>query len=147
MLFSDDPELINEFIGAQDGGWEQPGSFTALGSLVDGNLVGGITWSRYNGAHALCNIALLSGHNHRSLLVSGLHYSFAQLGLRRLTFMVKGSNIPSQTFVRRLGASLEATLQGADPSGDLLIFALWPGNCPLWMLNYGKKLRESAERA
>lgn len=139
MLFSDDPEAVNEFINALDGGWEAPGTFTALGVRREGKIVAGVTWAEYNGAHCTCNIAALPGYSLRSLLVGVLYYSFIELRLNRLTFTVKSTNIPSINFVRHFGATLEATLRGADPSGDLLIFALWPENCPLWNRYYGKK--------
>jgi RimJ/RimL family protein N-acetyltransferase len=147
MLFSDRADEINTFVCANGGGYEAPGSFTALGSERDGKIIGGIVYSRWNGAHCLCNIALLPGYNHKELIVSGLHYGFSQLGLRRLTFTISQDNIASQRFVRHLGATLEATLQGADPSGDLLIFALFPENCPLWRRFYGTNGPSSAERS
>lgn len=147
MLFSDDPEAVNQFIDDHGGGWEAPGTFTALGSKRGDKIVGGVTWSDYNGAHCTCNIALLPEYNHRWLLVAVLNYSFIQLKLRRLTFIVKSSNIASLTFVRHFGATLEATLRGADPSGDLLIFALWPENCPLWNRYYGKKEGQGPQSA
>jgi RimJ/RimL family protein N-acetyltransferase len=137
-LFSDRPEEINAFVAANGGGWECPDSYTALGSERDGKIIGGIVYSKYNGAHCLCNIALLPGYNHKRLIISGLHYGFSQLKLKRLTFIVASSNIASQTFVRHLGASLEATLLGADISGDLLIYSLFPETCPLWRRFYGK---------
>lgn len=137
-LFSDRPEEINQFVSDNGGGWEAPGTFTALGSERDGRITGGIVYSKYNGAHCLCNIALLPGFNHKRLILVGLHYGFVQLRLNRLTFIVSPSNLSSQRFVRHLGASLEATLRGADPSGDLLIYSLFPETCPLWRKFYGK---------
>lgn len=137
MLFSDREGEVNEFISSQDGGWEHPGSFTTLGSERRGQIIGGTVFSRYNGAHCIVNIALLPGFNHKHLIYASLDYGFNQLKLRRLTFIVKSTNLLSQRFVRHLGASLEATLQGADPSGDLLIFSLFPETCPFWRRLHG----------
>ena len=148
MLFSAPANEIGEWVAAHGGGFQHPGSYTALGYAHEGVLKGGITWSHYNGRHCLCNIAIdNAGRMPRPLILAGLHYSFhpSQLALRRLTFLVASANIRSQSMVRHLGATLEATLRDADPSGDLLIFALFPESCQLWK-RFDERLRKPADR-
>lgn len=142
MLVWEPANAIGEWIHQNGGGFAFPGSYTAIGQVHHGELVGGITWSHHNGKQCLCNIALKpSDANPRALIRAGIFYSFGQLGLRRLTFMVSSANLPSQRFVRKLGAILEATLREADPSGDMLIFALFPENCKIW-----SRIRERQQR-
>lgn len=123
---------LNEWIRSQGGGFAPPGAFAAMGWETAGRIRGAITWSAYNGKHCLCTIAVADGSLPLPLIREGLLYSFSQLALRRLTFIVSSANIRSQSLVRRLGATLEATLRDADPSGDALIFALFPEDCKLW---------------
>lgn len=132
MLVSEPSEIINQWIAANGGGFAAPGCFTALGWYQDGELVGGLTWSHYNGKHCLVNVALSKSRFPIGLLEASLDYSFNKLALRRLTFIIAESNIRSQNMVRHLGATHEATLREADPSGDLHIYSLFPENCKLW---------------
>lgn len=137
MLFSGEAgseiaNTIGKWVGERGGGNVFPGSFTALGWVEDGEIKGGITYSDYNGAHCICGIALEGRRFPLPLLNAGLYYPFKQLALRRLTFPVAESNIRSIELVSRLGATREATLRAADPSGNMLIFALFPEDCRIW---------------
>jgi RimJ/RimL family protein N-acetyltransferase len=132
VLILDQPQRVNEFIRDNNGGFEPSNQFTAIGEIRNGELIGGVVFNNYNKAHVMCNIALLPQCFPRALLLAVLRYAFKQLAVKRLTFLVKSSNLRSINFVKKFGATLEATLQGADPDGDLLLFALWPENCPLW---------------
>ena len=129
--------------------WPIKGEFDPLPALhrwkEDGELLGGITWGTYNGAHCTCTIALAPGHNPIHFLTQGLNYSFSQLALRRLTFIVDEGNISSINLCTKLGAILEATLRAASPDGDLLIFALFPENCKLWKRFDEKRRRTPAK--
>jgi len=141
MLIWDSPEAINEWVGQRNGGYATPGSFTALG-WVDEKLClrGGIVFHSTNGAHCFANIALENGVFPKSLLKAGLTYAFAQLQLKRLTFIISEGNMPSINLVTRLGAIPEATLRDADINGNLLIYALFPADCEIWSrLKNGKK--------
>lgn len=144
-LISHSPERINKWIQSRNGGYAAPGCFTSLGWEEDGELLGGITWGTYNGAHCTCTIALAPGHNPIHFLTQGLNYSFSQLALRRLTFIVDEGNISSINLCTKLGAILEATLRAASPDGDLLIFALFPENCKLWKRFDEKRRRTPAK--
>jgi RimJ/RimL family protein N-acetyltransferase len=143
MLVYNQPEAVNYWIRDHGGGYAAPGSFAALGWVEDYKLVGGITFSHFNKKHCLVNVALAGGKFPVGLLRAGLFYSFHQLALRRLTFLIAEDNLKSQTLARKLGATLEATLRDADPSGDLLIFSLFPEDCKLWS-RFDEKRRRAA---
>jgi RimJ/RimL family protein N-acetyltransferase len=142
MLIWDCPDVINDWVSTRGGGRAYPGHCSAFGWVVDGKLVGGIVFTDFNGAQCLANIALDHHTFPRALLHAGLSYTFSQLQLRRLTFVIKEANLASQELVRRLGAVPEATLRDADIDGNLLIYALFPDDCKIWSrLKNGKKLR------
>jgi RimJ/RimL family protein N-acetyltransferase len=132
MLIWDCPEVINEWVAGKGGGHAAKGACTALGWVENDRLVAGLVFHEANGAHCLVNIAIANGAFPRALLCAGLHYVFSQLKLKRLTFIIAEGNIPSQNLVRKLGATLEATLRDADINGNLLIYALFPEDCKLW---------------
>jgi len=142
MLVLDRPEEVNAFLETLDVA-ECPGSFQAIGDFRDGKCIAGVLLHRVNSRNGWANIGILPGYFPRGLLVAFFAYTFGQLALSRLTFLVGSVNLRSIRFCRHLGATLEATLQGADDSGDLLIFSLLPDNCYLWS-RYGKKI-EAAE--
>lgn len=139
MLIWDCPEVINEWVAQHGGGKAPKGACTALGYTdSEGQLYAGLVFWEANGAHCLVNIALSSGVFPRALLHAGLLYTFSQLKLKRLTFIIAEGNIPSIELVRRLGAIPEATLRDADVNGNLLIYALFPDNCTIWSKLNGK---------
>lgn len=140
LIFGPRPE-VNEWVHQHGGGKAYPDSYQTIGWVENGQLTGGLVFHDSNGIHCLTNIALLNNKFPLPLLRAGLLYPFSQLKLKRLTFFVSSANLQSQTLVRRLGAVLEATLQDTDPSGNTLIYALFPENCTLWKRFNGQILR------
>lgn len=131
---------LTSWVSQQGGGEADPQTSSAIGWTSGGELLGAVVFHKHNGKSAWANIALAKPFPCKQLLHAVLHYSFSQLALRCLLFQVASSNIPSQTLVRRLGATLEATLREADPSGDMLIFSLRPENCLFWSRFNGKQI-------
>lgn len=139
MLIWDNPNAINEWIGERKGGKANPNHCTALGWEEAGKLVAGLVFYDCNGSNCCVNIAVDGGRFPSGLLKAGLRYSFHQLQLKRLTFIVSDSNIRSQKLCSGLGATLEATLRDAGINGDLLIYSLFPDSCPIWSRINGKR--------
>jgi RimJ/RimL family protein N-acetyltransferase len=132
MLIWDSPEAVNQFIAAQGGGYSAPGTFQALGWLRDGKLVAGVVFGDCNGRNIVCGAACVGKSFPIGLYKAWLFYVFGQLKLPRLTMFIDSTNIPSSTFARKMGATLEATLEGAGKYGDTLIFKLTPETSKLW---------------
>lgn len=148
MIIWDSPEQVNQFIGQHGGGYCFPGSFQALGWVnPQGVLTAGLSFHDSNGASCRVNIALSEKTFPLGLLKAGFFYVFRQLKLKRLTFTIHSANIPSQELVRRLGAIHEATLRDAEPTGDTLIYALFPEDCKLWSRINGQVSRRNAASA
>lgn len=141
MLIWEPKEVINDWVAEHRGGKAYPGSYQALAWVAEEEIQAGLVFYDYNTKNCLVNLALSKSFFPKSLLHACLSYSFNQLALRRLTFLISSANIPSQNLVRRLGAIPEATLREADPNGDTLIFALFPENCKIWSRFNGKILR------
>lgn len=141
MVVWDSPDVINEWVAVRGGGHAHEGKCTALGYLTDGKLTAGLVFHDANGAHCMVNIALDGGVFPVKLLKYGLRYTFGQLQLKRLTFLIKEANIASINLVRKLGATHEATLRDADITGNLLIYALFPEDCKIWSRLNGQERR------
>jgi RimJ/RimL family protein N-acetyltransferase len=139
MVIWDSPVAINEWVAGHGGGHAPNEYCTALGYAENGRLIGGLVFYDCNGASITVNIALTEKRFPITLLKAGLLYTFRQLQLKRLTFIIKEANIASQNLVRSLGAIPEATLRDADIDGNLLIYALFPDDCKIWSRINGKK--------
>jgi len=123
--------VIADFL-EQELGFGPFGKFAAIGWEKDGRIVAGAALFDYNGVNARCSIAVKDKSTPPGYYKALFRYAFGQLQLKRLTWDVYASNLRSQNLVRRLGATLEATLHKAAPDGDILSFVLYPENCPLW---------------
>ena len=132
MLVWENPLAIGTWVGEHGGGKYPPGSYSAIGYVENGELIGGFVFYNANSVNCFISLALSKGRMPRALLKAALYYAFKQLTLRRLTCTISSANIASQDLVTRLGAKREATLRDADPDGDLLVYALFPSECPLW---------------
>lgn len=109
------------------------GCATGIGQLeqYDGiqgkswRLVAGVAYAEWNGVNVVCHIAAEGKRwMSREFLWTMFDYPFNQLGCTRLTACVGEGNLPSRKFVEHLGFTLEARLEKAHPSGDILIYKL-----------------------
>lgn len=146
MLVWENPAEIGRWIRVHGGGNLEPGTFSAIGYVQNGELVGGVAFSDSNGSHCLVSIALLHSRFPPSLLKASLYYVFRQLALRRVTFIISARNMRSQNLVTRLGARREATLHEAGIEGeDLLIYSLFPRDCAIWSRLNGQRYNRATE--
>lgn len=133
MLVLDAPAAVNNWVAERGGGRCPPGTFTALGYVSRGELVGGLVFYASNGVNCFVNIALEGGTFPKSLLEAGFYYTFKQLTLRRLSFWISCGNMRSIALARGLGAVHEGTMKGAGEKGeDVEMYALFPEKCKLW---------------
>lgn len=105
--------------------------YTAIGLEDDGKIVAGVLYDNYNGASVNTHIA--ANNSKRWMNREYLHfifwYPFEQMKVKRLTALVAENNTDSRNFVKKLGFDLEATLQDADPDGDLLVYRMFRDQC------------------
>ena len=116
-------QRTNEFgdFGASQGlGWER-----------DGSLVAGVVYADWNGPNVVCHIASDGSRRWltRAYLWAIFDYPFRQLKVKRITVTVGEGNKDSRRFVEHLGFTMEATLQQAHPTGDLLVYRMFEKEC------------------
>lgn len=120
---------VGPWICERAGGQWLPGMRT-VGAEKDGELVAGVLYAEYNGVHCFVTIAAAGGSwLTPRLLWYIFRYPFIELKCRRLTALVNDDNSRSEAFVKDLGFSLESKLEGASPTGDILVFRMMKDDC------------------
>lgn len=104
---------------------------SAIGLIDDKErIVCGWTYSAYNGANCIVDVvAEAEGWATPEFLYMCFDFPFNQMGCKRITSPVAAINTHCQKFVSWLGAELEATLQDACPTGDVLVYRMFKNNC------------------
>lgn len=111
------------------------GCATGIGLQVDIGrpywpMVAGVAYAEWNGVNVVCHIAANGKHwATRKYLGTIFDYPFVQLGAKRITVCVGEGNKDSRRFVEHLGFTQEANLQGAHPSGDLIVYRMFKADC------------------
>ena len=124
-----------DFGAAQSLGWERRGL-----------IVAGVVYAEWNGPNVVCHIASDGSRRWltREFLWTMFDYPFRQLGVRRITVCIGQGNSDSQRFVKHLGFTLETTLQGAHPTGDLTVWVMWKEHCKWIYRDFSKRLAKAA---
>lgn len=108
-----------------------PGRGNAIGLVDDSNkIVAGWTYSDWNGVNCVIDVvAQAEGWCTPEFLWMAFSYPFEQQNLKRVTSPVAATNTHCIKFVEWLGATLEATLKDACPTGDVLLYRLFKEDC------------------
>ena len=141
MMIYGEEERVCAFLREVNTDCEEPAACTTLAWEVEGRITGALSFHHFSTLNCYADIALTTVHWPRALLFAGLWYGFAQLGLRRLTFIISASNIRSINLVEKLGAYREATLQDGCSDGDAYIYCLRPDKCRIWSKMNGKEIK------
>ena len=128
-------------LGADVGiGWAKNDCFDPSGKKFVGyetihvnlpHLVAGVAYANWNGVNVECHIASDGSKRWltREYLWAIFDYPFNQLGAQRITVCVAAGNADSCRFVKHLGFTIEAKLEAAHPTGDILIFCMKRQDC------------------
>ena len=124
----------NEFgnFGCATGiGWRKDGGKMAGKWRENGEIVAGVAYAEWNGPNVVCHIASDGSKRWltREYLWTIFDYPFNQLGCKRITVCIGQGNSNSRRFVEHLGFVQEASLSGAHPTGDLLIYRMFREGC------------------
>lgn len=124
------PEVV-KWVAARTNEFGSFGTDIGIGWARSGRLVAGVAYADWNGPNVVCHIASDGSRRWatREYLRTIFDYPFNQLKCRRITVCVGEGNRDSRRFVRHLGFTHESTLEGAHPSGDLLVYRLWRRDC------------------
>jgi len=134
-----DAERVGPWVCDRAGGTWVKGRGTAIGRLVDGELVAGVLYEDFTGPNVVCHIAGDGNWATRGYLGVIFDYPFNQLGVKRITVPVCSANLRCIALVKRMGFIMEARLSRATPAGDLLLFAMFKDDCRYLGGRYGKE--------
>ena len=117
-----------------------------IGWLNAGAIVAGVAYAEWNGRNVVCHIASDGSRRWatRAYLRTIFDYPFNQLAVERITCPVGEGNRESRRFVQHLGFTLETTLEQAHPTGDLLVYRMWKGDCKWISQDICKPLAKAA---
>lgn len=116
------------------------GTEVGIGWMRRGKLVAGVAYADWNGVNVVCHIAAEGKHwATREYLSTIFDYPFRQLKVGRITVCVGEGNIASRRFVEHLGFELEAPLEKAHPTGDLLVYRMREPQCRYLREPYAKR--------
>ena len=107
------------------------GAAVGIGWERDGELVAGVAYSDFNGVNVNMHVASDGTRRWmtREYLWTCFDYPFNQAKVKRITGLVGEGNTQSQRFNEHLGFTHEATLEGAHPTGSLLIYKMMREDC------------------
>lgn len=135
-----DAARVGPWVCERAGGTWVEGRGSAIGRLVDGELVAGVLYEDWNGANVMCHIAGAGNWATRHYLGVIFHYPFCQIGARRITVPVCSTNAKCIAMVERMGFTMEARLHRATPVGDLLLFVMFKDECKFLGGRYAESL-------
>ena len=106
----------------------------------DGTPAAVCLYTDFNSVNVFGSVAAEPGKHwlNRDFLWYCFRYPFIQMGVNRITSFVASTNEEAIRFDTHLGFTLEATLKGAHPDGDLLVMTMHKDQCR-WLNHKGKK--------
>ena len=131
-------EKVVEWVAKRTNEYGNFGAAQGIGWGRNGALVAGVAYAEWNGPNVVCHIASDGSRRWatRSYLWTIFDYPFNQLKVKRITVCVGEGNGASRRFVEHLGFTLEATLDSAHPSGDLLVYRMFRHDCRFLRMPY-----------
>lgn len=101
--------------------------------------IAGVAYAEFNGPNVVCHIAAVGRQwATREYLWTIFDYPFNQLKCSRITVCIGEGNKDSRRFVEHLGFTQEANLQGAHPTGDLVVYRMLRSECRFLENSYAK---------
>lgn len=127
----DQPERVMRFV-AERVGENQMFNYAAIGLERDGELIAGVLYEQHNGPNVMMHVAS-DGSRHwmtPAYMAACFRYPFLQLGVNRITGLVRADNADAQRFDEALGFVHEGTLrEGAADGTDLLLYGMLRRDC------------------
>lgn len=125
-LVLDEDARICAWLDAQMG-YQTPSPVKAsIGYEIDGELVTGVVFDNVTDNNVFAHIANTRRRGISWELLGACYaFMFGQLGLERVTFLVREDNERCLRMVQKMGAQFEARLARACKTCDQLIYVLW----------------------
>jgi RimJ/RimL family protein N-acetyltransferase len=126
-LVYDQHERVSDWVAVQMG--FPPGSGSPVASAIgyerDNELVAAVLFENPTETNIFAHIAFCGEIFPLPLLAAVAKYVYVQMALRRMTFIVKDTNVACIRLIEKLGGCREARLRMGHKDGDLLLYVLW----------------------
>ena len=130
ILINDD--LVGQFVSALNKVRWVPGSAVGLGSLVKGELRGGVIFEKYTGVGGSTQLHV-AGYGYwatPNFLWHVFHYCFEALKVFKILGIVDSGNIAACRFDEHIGFYRECVITGAGRNGsDLIVYSMTRDQC------------------
>ncbi len=137
---------VVEWVAKRTAEFGNYGAAVGIGVEIDGKLIAGVVYNEFNGVNMNMHTAALPKVRWltRESLFCFFDYPFNRAKVNRVTALVGEGNVKSRKLVEGVGFSLETTLEGADPTGKLLIYRMRRSECRWLNLERPKHERMAA---
>ncbi len=139
------PHVV-EWVAKRTNEYGNFGAAVGIGIERDGELIAGVVYNEWNGVN--CNMHVAAVPKSRWLTRTGLwywfDYPFNQLKVNRCTALIGAGNKEAITLNEGVGFIYETSIEGADPTGDLLVYRMWRKDCRWLNLEKPKDERKLA---
>jgi RimJ/RimL family protein N-acetyltransferase len=131
VVYGEDEQVcqwVGERLDEDDFG---PGA-KGIGLEKDGELIAGVVFNNYNKLNIYMHVAAKQGTNWltRQYLTCCFAYPFVQLGVNRVTGLVRVDNLPAQKFDEHLGFKREGLVRRACEDGtDMILYGMLREEC------------------
>lgn len=124
-------DAVGDWVHKRLGSVWVPNAGKAIGLINDAiEIVVGWTYTNWNKTNCVVDVvAEAGGWCTPEFLYMAFDYPFNQMGVKRITSPVAESNTHCQQFVKWLGATHEATLKDACPTGDVRLYRMFKNEC------------------
>jgi len=120
---------IGHWVAEKTGGIYTPQNSSAVGRVIDGQIVGGVSFSEFSGRSIAMHCAGVGQWINKELLFKAFSYPFNQLNVNKVLGLVDESNAEARRLDEHLGFVLEARIKDAAPGGDWLIYSMTREQC------------------
>jgi hypothetical protein len=132
-LILDNKYRVGLWVAQEVGQTADWGNFQAFGIERDGEIVAGIVMHMFNGANAVCHVAIKRPSKMlKKLLRVTADYLFNQCKLKRITGMVPTNEPRTIAFDKHIGWEEEFVMKDAAPGADMQVLVMWADKCP-WL--------------
>lgn len=130
ILWNDTPRVMR-FVADRTGedAYER---CAGIGLEEDGELLAGVLFQNHCGPNILMHVASDGTRKWMTpaYLCASFRYPFEQLGVRRITGLVRADNIDAQRFDEHLGFVREGVMrEGASDGADMFVYGLLKRDC------------------
>lgn len=141
LVFGQD-SFVSRWVSARIPGDDDfPPNSATIGLEEDGRLIAGVVYTHYSGSSITMSVAAdKAGWLNRPFLRAAFDFPFNQLGVRRVSGLVRTDNLAAQRFDEHLGFKREGLIREGDDDGcDLILYGMLKSECR-WIRN-GKEER------